>query len=157
MGSAGGCGSGGSPLRSSGATPKDAQHEDGTAWVWDFEVTPLEPPFHHASSCTLATRSASFHMMGTGRRFLSGLNRITCHNGCDWSFPKREQTRSGAFAGRRPLVQKLLLNSPGRTRTCNLAVNSRLAQPRAQLSLLPLEPQTLRIQPASHYVEQSIM
>ena len=25
-----------------GQTPKDAQHKDGTVWVWDFEVTPLE-------------------------------------------------------------------------------------------------------------------
>ncbi len=24
-----------------GQTPKDAQHKDGTLWVWDFEVTPL--------------------------------------------------------------------------------------------------------------------
>ena len=25
----------------SGQTPKDAQHDDGTVWVWDFEVTAL--------------------------------------------------------------------------------------------------------------------
>jgi len=25
-----------------GQTPPDAQHEDGTVWVWDFEVTPLQ-------------------------------------------------------------------------------------------------------------------
>ena len=25
----------------SGQTPKDAQHKDGTVWVWDFEVTAL--------------------------------------------------------------------------------------------------------------------
>ena len=24
-----------------GQTPKDAQHDDGTVWVWDFEVTAL--------------------------------------------------------------------------------------------------------------------
>jgi len=24
-----------------GQTPKDAQHKDGTLWVWDFEVTPI--------------------------------------------------------------------------------------------------------------------
>ena len=24
-----------------GQTPKDAQHKDGTVWVWDFEVTAL--------------------------------------------------------------------------------------------------------------------
>ena len=24
-----------------GQTPEDAQHDDGTVWVWDFEVQPL--------------------------------------------------------------------------------------------------------------------
>ena len=24
-----------------GQTPKDAKHDDGTVWVWDFEVTAL--------------------------------------------------------------------------------------------------------------------
>ena len=25
-----------------GQTPPDAQHKDGTVWVWDFEVTPRQ-------------------------------------------------------------------------------------------------------------------
>jgi hypothetical protein len=85
------------------------QREEVQEMLWENNLVMSQSPVQ--SRCVLP--DAQNRLRGhpsLWKRHLVQWNRINCHNGRDWSYPKQGQRRSGAFAGRRPLVQELLLN-----------------------------------------------